>query len=42
MEHFINTYTSGFWPWLGMTIGIWTATMGLGIGVGTIMGVLRG
>ena len=42
MEQFITIAFSGFWPWLGTVIMIWTVAMGIGMGVGLGVALLRG
>lgn len=42
MSDVLAVYVSGFWPWLGITIGLWiVARAAVALIVGTI-GALRG
>lgn len=33
----LEFYVSGFWPWLGMTIGLWTLFAGVAAMVGAVV-----
>ncbi len=42
MMEVLQFYVSGFWVWLGITIGLWIAMAALGMAFGFILGLVRG